>query len=222
MHDENGLLLPRFDRHESHGRASHCLADRFRVGRVVLTSLNVGLNVVRRHQANLMSKRCELAGPVMRRRAGFHGNQARRQLREERRYLAATQLLTQDDVTIGPYAVKLENVFGEVDANRRDLHVDVLLEAPVPPYHLPVESGWGPSIPSVSGCLPRPRWRSAQPDPHNQSGLEGRSIVQVFKLPFDCQAIFLPPLADFSDPSRAINAVRAISSMQPPLRFRHS
>ena len=53
----------------------------------------------------------------------------------------------------------------------------------------------------VSGCVPRPRWRSAQPDPHNHSGLEGRSLFQVFKLPFDCQAIFLPPLADFSDPS---------------------
>ena len=39
----------------------------------------------------------------------------------------------------------------------------------------------------VSGCVPRPRWRSAQPDPHNHSGLEGRSLFQVFKLPFDCQ-----------------------------------
>ena len=115
-------------------------------------------------------------------------------------YLAATQLLTQDDVTIGPYAVKLENVFGEVDANRRDLHVDVLLEAPVPPYHLPVEFGLGAIHPIGLGVLPRPRWRSAQPDPHNHSGLEGRSMVQVFKLPFDCQAIFLSPHADFSDP----------------------
>ena len=55
---------------------------------------------------------------------------------------------------------------------------------------------------NVSGLegFPRPRWRSAQPDPHNHSGLEGRSMVQAFKLPFDCQAIFLSPHADFSDP----------------------
>ncbi len=50
------------------------------------------------------------------------------------------------------------------------------------------------------GGFPRPRWRSAQPDPHNHSDLEGRSMVQAFKLPFDCQAIFLSPHADFSDP----------------------
>jgi Winged helix-turn helix len=37
---------------------------------------------------------------------------------------------------------------------------------------------------------PRPRWRSARPDPHNHSGLEGRSIFQVLKLPFDFQAIY--------------------------------
>jgi hypothetical protein len=50
--------------------------------------------------------------------------------------------------------------------------------------------------------FPRPRWRSAQPDPHNHSDLVGRSMVQDFKLPFDCQAIFLSPHADFSDPAR--------------------
>ena len=34
-------------------------------------------------------------------------------------------------------------------------------------------------------------------------------MVQVFKLPFDCQAIFLSPHADFSDPSASLsNAAR--------------
>jgi hypothetical protein len=33
-------------------------------------------------------------------------------------------------------------------------------------------------------------------------------MVQVFKLPFDCQAIFLSPHADLSDPP-AMNAARA-------------
>jgi hypothetical protein len=32
------------------------------------------------------------------------------------------------------------------------------------------------------------------------SGLKGRSMVQVFKLPFDCQAIFLSPHAHLSNP----------------------
>ena len=38
-------------------------------------------------------------------------------------------------------------------------------------------------------------------------------MLQVCKLPFDCQAIFLSPLADFSDPpAELVDAARAISS----------
>ena len=36
----------------------------------------------------------------------------------------------------------------------------------------------------------------------NHTDLVGRSMVQDLKLPFDCQAIFLSPHADFSDPAR--------------------
>jgi hypothetical protein len=38
------------------------------------------------------------------------------------------------------------------------------------------------------GGFPRPRWSSAQPDPHNHCDLEGRSMVQDFKLPFDVRS----------------------------------
>ena len=59
-----------------------------------------------------------------------------------------------------------------------------------------------------------------QTDPHNHSGLSGRSIVQVFKLPFDCQAIFLSPHTDFSGPPALLmNAVRAISSCRRRFEF---
>jgi hypothetical protein len=38
-------------------------------------------------------------------------------------------------------------------------------------------------------------------------------MLQVLKLPFDCQAIFLSPHTDFGDPPASlINAARAISS----------
>lgn len=46
------------------------------------------------------------------------------------------------------------------------------------------------------GEAPRGRCRSAQPGPCNYSGLDGRSILQASKLPFDCLAIFLLPYAD--------------------------
>jgi len=147
MHDENGLLLPGFDRHEAHGWAGDRLTDRFRVGDVVLTAFDVCLDVVRRHQADIVSERREFATPVMRRRACFHTDQTRRQLREEHHHLRAAQLLAEDDATVGPDAVKLENVLGEIDADGGDLHGECLLEA----LDTIFGRGRGPSTPSVSG-----------------------------------------------------------------------
>ncbi len=57
MHDQHALLLFALHRHEAHVRPRHRLADRLRIGRVVLAALEVGLDVARRHQPDLMAKR---------------------------------------------------------------------------------------------------------------------------------------------------------------------
>ena len=50
--------------------------------------LHIGRHVGRRHQANGVAKRLQLARPMMRRGTGFDANQARRQLLEERQNLS--------------------------------------------------------------------------------------------------------------------------------------
>jgi hypothetical protein len=73
---------------------------------------------------------------------------------------------------------------------------------PAPSARVIVVRLWsvGINVSGLGSCA-RPRWRSTQPDPHNHSGLGGRSMFQVLKLPFDCQAIFFSPHADFGDPA---------------------
>jgi hypothetical protein len=65
------------------------LTDRLGIGGIVLVRFHIGLDELRGHQSHRMSKTLEFSGPVMRTAAGFHTNQARRQLREEARHLVA-------------------------------------------------------------------------------------------------------------------------------------
>src|SRR3712207_7309860 len=57
----------------------------FRSGRVVLASLHVGLDVLRRHQPHLMPEGPQLARPEVRGRAGLDADQAGRQDRKSTR-----------------------------------------------------------------------------------------------------------------------------------------
>jgi len=70
---------------------------------------------------------------------------------------------------------------------------------------------YGPPRPQVA-CFPRlnslqkrirpsrrgvwPRWRSARSGPHKGGGVERHLTPEGSRTPFDCQAIFLLPLAD--------------------------
>jgi len=49
MHHEHRLLFFRLDRYEAHGWPANRLADRCRVGGIVLTALQVCLHISRRH-----------------------------------------------------------------------------------------------------------------------------------------------------------------------------
>lgn len=82
-------LIGRFGRDEIHGRALDRLGDGFRISEVILLSLRIGANVFRRHQAGVVAKHLEPATEMMRADAGFHTDQARRQVGEPRFHLAA-------------------------------------------------------------------------------------------------------------------------------------
>ena len=82
-------LIGGLGRDELHGRALHRLSDGFRISEVILLSLRIGAHVFRRHQAGVVAKHLEPATEMMRADAGFHTDQARRQVGEPRFHLAA-------------------------------------------------------------------------------------------------------------------------------------
>jgi hypothetical protein len=124
MQHQLALLLGRFDLHETHGRASHRLADRLGIGSVILVALDIGLHVPRWHQTNPVAKLRELTRPIMGGGTRFHADEARRQRLEELQHLAAPELLPNDDLLGRVDPVNLEHVLGDIQADRGDLHVE--------------------------------------------------------------------------------------------------
>jgi hypothetical protein len=121
VHQQRRLLLGRLDRHEPHRRPLHRLADRFRIGRIVLVALDVCLDVLRRHQAHRVADRLQLPRPVVRRRARLQTDQTARQPSEERKHLAAPQPLAHNRRPARIDAVDLKNVLRQIQPNRRNL-----------------------------------------------------------------------------------------------------
>jgi hypothetical protein len=115
------LLLCRLDRHKSHGRARNRLANRFRIGGIILVALDVRLHVLRRHQPYLVPKRSELARPVVRRCTRFQPNQTARNLAEERQNLRTPKLLAQNRRSLCIDSVHLKNMLRQVQSDRRNL-----------------------------------------------------------------------------------------------------
>ena len=124
MLHQPALLLGRLYSHKSHGRPANRLTARFRVDRIVLVALDVGLDVLRRHQTNLVTKLPQLACPIVRRGTGFHPNQAWRQRFEKRYHLTAAELLPDYDLLGRIDAMNLENVLRDIQTDRGNLHVD--------------------------------------------------------------------------------------------------
>src|SRR5262249_273813 len=106
------LLVRRLDRHKTHRRAPNSLANRFRIGGIVLIALDVRLHVLRRHQPHLVSKRTQLARPVMARRTCFQPDHTARNATEQRQHLPAPQSPTQNCRTLRINAVNLKNMLG--------------------------------------------------------------------------------------------------------------
>lgn len=71
-----------------------------------------------------MTKLGDFTRPVMSSSAGFHADQARRNLPKEVDDLLAPQLPADDDLTRTIHAVHLEHVLGEINADGANLHMD--------------------------------------------------------------------------------------------------
>src|SRR5499433_3124281 len=121
VQQHGSLLVSRLDRHKAHRRALNSLANRFRIGGIVLVALDVRLHVLRRHQPHLMPKRAQLPRPVVRRRARLQAKQTGRQSTEERQNLRTPKLLAQNRRSLRINPVHLKNMLRQVQSDRSNL-----------------------------------------------------------------------------------------------------
>ncbi len=114
---QDGLLSGALDWNETHLRPRHRLADRLRVGRVVLAALDVGLGVGRRHQDHVVSHRLQFPRPIMRRPASFHANGARRHAFEKLTEFRSREFPTNRDPAFPLDRMNLKKVLRQIYAN---------------------------------------------------------------------------------------------------------
>jgi hypothetical protein len=127
----------------------------------VLVGLDVGLDVLRRHQPRIVPELAQLARPVMRawlpapttggrrgaaRAAGLEADPTARQIGEERQHLGARQAPPQPDRAVPIDAVHLEHALGDVQPDRGHLHL-----ARLPRSWLFSDFHLGTSMPSAGG-----------------------------------------------------------------------
>src|SRR5262249_42319265 len=118
---QGSLLLLRLDRNKPHRWSRHCLADRRRIVRVVLATLEIGLHIARWHQLHRVAKCLQLATPVMGRRTGLDADQARLQAGKELQQLRPTDTLANNHHHSRVDAVRLEYTLRNIETDRDNL-----------------------------------------------------------------------------------------------------
>ena len=120
-----GLDILLFDgllRNKGNMRLTGCGADRFSVVAVILLPTHERLHILRADQLHFVSERFEFACPVECSRAGFEDDRAPINLREDLDELIAHHSALQHDVAAAVYAVELEYVLCDIDAEDLDSH----------------------------------------------------------------------------------------------------
>src|SRR6185436_10001106 len=88
-------LVRRLSRNELHGWPLHSFGDRFSIAEVILLPFRIGADVFCWHQPGIVAKAIEFATEMMRANAGFHADQARRQVSKSVFHLTPRPLLAQ-------------------------------------------------------------------------------------------------------------------------------
>src|SRR5205085_11070981 len=79
MHHKHALLICAFKRNKPHARTQDRFADRLCVCRVILLTLHKWLHISWRDKSDRVPERTQLPPPILRRSAGLHADQARRE-----------------------------------------------------------------------------------------------------------------------------------------------
>src|SRR5579863_874864 len=117
-HDCTRLLVLTLHGGKAHGGPLYRLAYRLRVGHVVLLPLDEGLCIGRRNQAYRVAQFANLASPVMCAGASFHSYQADGLPSKESQHLVSSKLFAENNIAIGICAMRLKNMFRQVQSNR--------------------------------------------------------------------------------------------------------
>src|SRR3954452_20432996 len=154
-HDGGGLLVRALEGNKAHSGTLGGLADRLRIGHVVLLSLDERLHVRRRDQLHRVAKLGDLAAPVVGAATGLHGHRTGRQRGQERQELAAAQLLAKDHRARAVSPMELKDVLGEIEADGANLVHGRLLEwALTPPlWHAEAVGGVHTITPLSVGAI---------------------------------------------------------------------
>jgi hypothetical protein len=126
MQRQHVLLRLALDRHEAHRRPSYCFTDRFGVTCIVLVRFHIRTPEARTHQLDLMTASGNLAGPIVRAATRLHRHQARAPLRHERQQLPTPEPTLHDCPALPIHAVNLKQILGQVDSQRRNIHLRTL------------------------------------------------------------------------------------------------
>src|SRR5579863_2555486 len=119
-------LIGGLGRHEFHRWSLHRLGDCLGIAKVILLSLRIGPNILRRHQAGIVTKAIELAAEMMRADAGFHADEARRYVGKARFHLTTRPLLPQHDGTTLIVADNMKRVLADIDTDHGDCALELL------------------------------------------------------------------------------------------------
>src|SRR5450631_2714503 len=121
MQHQRALLLDALDRHKTHRWPRDSLADRRRIGSVILATLHVGFDIGRWHEPRVVPELLELACPLVRRCARFHTNEARRQIGKEIKNLRSTNTPADHHRATRIDAVNLKYRLRNIDTNCANL-----------------------------------------------------------------------------------------------------
>ncbi len=107
--------------------ATRRLADGRRITRVGLAALDVGFDIGRRHQLDLVAQRGQFPPPEMARAAGLQANQTGLEPLKKRHHLAPAQRPADNNLSPLINGVDLKNALGQINADSANLHSGWLL-----------------------------------------------------------------------------------------------
>ena len=131
------LVLHRAHGNEALARSPCRLANRRRVGRVVLVSSDIGLHVRRRDEPHCKAEFQQLPPPVMRRGTGLHRHDAPRKRVEKLQKRSAVDRAGNDDRARCVDRVNAEDPLGQIKPDARDRRgIDDRLAHGRPPFQM--------------------------------------------------------------------------------------